>query len=96
MYVVCCIFVFPETMSHSYLSLVSILLGDLKSYTEAIGSILDLLPSEIADNKDGLVSQCASKRVGLYSKIGERKCVVIISPFNVTNYCTSGAEKWVD
>ena len=81
---VCCIFVFPETMSHSYLALVATLLGDLKNYSEAVGAVLDLPPGDIADDKNGFISQCASKRNGLFARIGECEFCIIVSGLLLT------------
>ncbi|EJD03603.1 uncharacterized protein FOMMEDRAFT_133035 [Fomitiporia mediterranea MF3/22] len=62
---VTCVFIFPETMAHSYLALVTKALGDLKRYGELYGTVLELSPEEIADDSGGIVGQCVRQRLGL-------------------------------
>lgn len=67
--IVCCIFIFPETMSHSYLYSVSEILGGMKKYSEASGRVLGMTPEEIATDKNGLVTECVMLRRGLLTQI---------------------------
>ncbi|KAH8119852.1 hypothetical protein DFH11DRAFT_1754336 [Phellopilus nigrolimitatus] len=69
--VVCCIFIFPETMNHSYLALVTKLLGSLKDYGEMYGSVLELSPEEIVDDKDDIVGRSVKQRLDLITMLKE-------------------------
>lgn len=62
---VCCIFIFPETMNHSYLYSVTEILGGMKKYAVASGKVLGLTPEEIATNKNGMITECVMLRRGL-------------------------------
>ncbi|KAI5117073.1 hypothetical protein M0805_007950 [Coniferiporia weirii] len=67
--IVCCVFVFPETMNHSYLDSVTAILGTLKTYAESVGTVLELSPEDIAADKNGYVGRCTMQRRDAISKV---------------------------
>ncbi|THH07358.1 hypothetical protein EW145_g3442 [Phellinidium pouzarii] len=67
--IVCCIFIFPETMNHSYLAFASVILGNIKGYTQSIGTVLDMSPEQITADEDGCVSRCVAQRREMLSNV---------------------------
>lgn len=71
--VVCIIFVFPETMNHSFLASVTDIIGKMKDYIDSQDAILALTPMEIVEDEKGAVSKAKIARVVLLQDVQARK-----------------------
>ena len=55
--------------SHQYLNVTAKLLGLFKNYTEMLGPILDMTPSDMSEDKGGLVANALKLRMGMVMTI---------------------------
>lgn len=87
--IVCCVLIFPETMSHSYLIAVESLLGQLKSYGELYNSVLEMSPEDVIADPNAIISQCEKQRLALVLAVQDRE-----SSFNRLLLLHSCAFQW--
>lgn len=71
--IVCIIFVFPETMNHSFLASVTDIIGRLKDYIDSQDAILSLAPIEIVEDEKGTVAKAKAARAVLLQDVQARE-----------------------